>query len=250
MSLMLLSCTDGSQAFYRLLLPAIFDDAHQRPLALMHNGCVRDSSMGREAQRLRTRARVLDAAIVEFRRAGTHSADINAIVDAAGVSRSTFYFHFPTKDHVLLELIRSDEAELAAELSRFLDLPHDLRAVFEEIVTRVLALERKWGAKLFRDVIGLYFSASRPEEEQWVQHPTFILLAAEIERSRHRGELYDDVDCYDSAAFFLIGVYALLNSHRESGPERAVVLSKFVKSTLRSLQRAAPVTVTSPGDSK
>jgi AcrR family transcriptional regulator len=201
----------------------------------MHNTSVRDSPIGRKAQRLRTRARVLDAAIVEFQRAGSNSADINAIVEAAGVSRSTFYFHFPTKEHVLLDLIRRDEAHLAEELSRFLDSPHELRAVLEQIVARVLALERQWGGKLFRDVIGLYFSGTRPEEEQWVQHPTFVLLAAEIERSRHRGELYGDVDCYDGAAFFLVGLYALLTSYRESGPERDVLLGKFVKSTLRSL---------------
>ncbi|MET0699794.1 MAG: TetR/AcrR family transcriptional regulator [Mycobacterium sp.] len=207
---------------------------------MMHNERVRDGSIGREAQRRRTHARVLDAAIAEFQRTGTNSADINAIVEAAGVSRSTFYFHFPTKEHVLLELIRRDEAQLAEELSRFLDSPHDLPAVLEEIATRVLALERQWGATLFRDVTGLYFSATRPHEEKWEQHPTFVLLAAEIERARHRGELYDDVDCYDSAAFFLVGVYALLTSHRETGPERNFVLQKFVKSTLRSLQRPAP----------
>ena len=53
---------------------------------------------GRQAQRLRTRERVLDAAVVEFQRSGVNSADINAIVEAAGVARSTFYFHFPTKN--------------------------------------------------------------------------------------------------------------------------------------------------------
>jgi AcrR family transcriptional regulator len=204
---------------------------------LMHNEWVQDGSVGREAQRRRTRARVLDAAIVEFQRSGTNSADIKAIVEAAGVSRSTFYFHFPTKEHVLLELIRQDEAQLAEELSRFLDTPHDLPAVLDEIIKLVLALEKQWGSRLFRDVLGLYFSATKPEEEQWGQHPTYVLLAAEIERSRHRGELYDDVEAYHSAAFFLVGLYALLTTNRESGPERDVVLGKFVKSTLRGLQR-------------
>lgn len=192
--------------------------------------------MGREAQRLRTRARVLDAAIVEFQRSGANSADINAIVETAGVSRSTFYFHFPTKDHVLLELIRRDETRLGEELSRFLDSPHTLKAVLEEIIRLVLALERQWGAGLFRDVIGLYFSPTRLAEEQWSQHATFVLLAAEIERARHRGELYDDVDSMQSAAFFLVGVHALLMTNREMSAERDDVMRSFVKSTLRSVQ--------------
>ncbi|WIM86060.1 TetR/AcrR family transcriptional regulator [Candidatus Mycobacterium wuenschmannii] len=191
----------------------------------------------REAQRRQTRARVLDAAIVEFQRVGTSAADINAIVAAAGVARSTFYFHFPTKEHVLLELIARDEDFLAEKLSRFLDSRRELGAVLEEIIRLVVALEKQWGAALFRDVISLYFSPMRREDEKWSRHPTFVLLAAEIERSRVRGDLYDDVDAYHSAAFFLVGVYALLNSALETGAGRDEVMAKFVKSTLRSMQR-------------
>jgi AcrR family transcriptional regulator len=203
---------------------------------------VQESPTSRQAQRLRTRERVLDAAIVEFQRAGTSSADINAIVVAAGVARSTFYFHFPTKEHVLIELIRRDEARLAEELSRFLDTPHDLPAVLQTIIDLVLALEGRWGASLFRDVISLYFSPSRVEDEQWSRHPTFVLLAAEIERSRNRGDLYDDVDAYYSAGFFLAGVYAaLLTTARESSSARHDVLRMFVRSSLRSLQRVADI---------
>ncbi|EHB47000.1 regulatory protein TetR [Mycolicibacterium rhodesiae JS60] len=198
---------------------------------------MQESPTGREAQRRRTRARVLGAAIEEFQRAGANGADINAIAEAAGVSRSTFYFHFPTKEHVLIELIRGEEDRLAEELSRFLDAPHDLSAVLHEIVRLVLALEERWGLALFRDTTSLYFSPTLPQEENWIQHPSFVLLAAEIERARHRGELYDDVDAYHSAAFFLVGLYALLTTNRESNAERREVLRKFVRSSLRSMQR-------------
>lgn len=200
-----------------------------------HNERVPVSATQREAQRRRTRARLLDAAIVEFQRAGTNAADINAIATAAGVARSTFYFHFPTKEHVLLELIRRDEMRLAEELSRFLDTRRQLAAVLTVIVELVLALENRWGSALFRDVLSLYFSPNRPEPEQWTNHPTFVLLAAEIERARVRGELYDDVDSYHSAAFFLLGVYALLTTVGESDGERDAALRKFVTSSLRSM---------------
>jgi AcrR family transcriptional regulator len=204
---------------------------------MRQNRRVQDVATGREAQRRKTRARVLDAAIVEFQRAGAHSADINAIVEAAGVARSTFYFHFPTKEHVLLEFIRRDEDYLAEELSRFLDTRRELPAVLSEIIRLVVALEARWGAALFRDVISLYFSPAAPQDDDWTKHPTFVLLTAEIERARIRGELYDDVDAYDSAAFFLIGLHAQLISARQSGSTRDEVLEKFAKATLRSLQR-------------
>ena len=213
-----------------------FDDTYQRMSDLVHNMQVQDGVLGREQQRRRTRARVLDAAILEFQRSGAGSADINAIAETAGVSRSTFYFHFPTKDHVLLELIRRDESRLGEELSRFLDSPHHLREVLEEIISMVLELEKQWGAGLFRDVIGLYFTPTTLGEEQWSQHPTYVLLAAEIERARHRGELYDDVDSLQSAAFFLVGLHALLMTNRELSAERENILRQFVISTLRSVQ--------------
>jgi len=203
---------------------------------MRHNGRMSEVATRRDVQREHTRARLLDAAIVEFQRSGTQAADINAIVKAAGVARSTFYFHFPTKEHVLLELIRRDEVQLANELGRFLDTPHDLPGVLATIVELVLDLESRWGSSLFHDVISLYFSPTRPEREQWANHPIFVLLAAEIERARIRGELYDDVDAYHSAAFFLLGVYALLTTVGESRTERDVALKKFVTSTLRSLQ--------------
>ena len=197
-----------------------------------------ESATRRDEQRRKTRARVLDAAIVEFQRAGADSADINAIVKAAGVARSTFYFHFPTKEHVLLELIRRDEMRIADELGHFLDTRHDLASVLEVIVKLVMDLESRWGSTLFRDVISLYFSPTRPERERWSSHPVFVLLAAEIERSRVRGELHADVDAYHGAAFFLLGLYALLTTLEEFRSERDLALRKFVTSTLRSLQPA------------
>jgi hypothetical protein len=67
-----------------------------------------------------------------------------------------------------------------------------------------------------------------------------VLLAAEIERSRNRGELYDDVDAYYSAGFFLAGVYAaLLSTASQASSDRHGVLAMFVRSSLRSLQPPA-----------
>src|SRR5687768_11986942 len=63
----------------------------------------------REAKRLQTRERLLGAAVAEFKRSGMAEADVAAIVAAAGVAHGTFFFHFPTKEHVLLELEKREE---------------------------------------------------------------------------------------------------------------------------------------------
>ena len=66
----------------------------------------------REIQRQRTRARLFEAALAEFARTGFDRASVAEIARAADVSRPSFYFHFPTKEHVLLELQSCKEFQL------------------------------------------------------------------------------------------------------------------------------------------
>ncbi len=73
------------------------------------------------------------------------AADIGAIVSAAGVAHGTFFFQFPTKEHVLVEMERREEDRMAAELSRFFKKPHDLRAALTEAVRVLEPHERRLG---------------------------------------------------------------------------------------------------------
>ena len=116
------------------------------------------------------------------------SADINAIVEAAGVFAGYVYFHFPTKEHVLLELIRRDEAHLAGDSADFSTPPTTYPRCSTRSSRVVLALENNGLRALFRDVIGLYFSPRGPKENV-DQHPTFVLLAAEIDAHEPRRTL-------------------------------------------------------------
>jgi AcrR family transcriptional regulator len=85
---------------------------------------VADKPSAREAKRLQTRERLMGAAIAEFTRSGMATADVGAIVTAAGVAHGTFFFHFPTKEHVLLELEHREEERIAKQLSRFAGSQH------------------------------------------------------------------------------------------------------------------------------
>lgn len=81
---------------------------------------VAEGLSAREAKRLQTRERLMGAAISEFKRAGMAEADVGAIVTAAGVAHGTFFFHFPTKEHVLLELEQREEERIAKQYTQFL----------------------------------------------------------------------------------------------------------------------------------
>jgi AcrR family transcriptional regulator len=77
-----------------------------------------DALTGRDLQREETRRRLRDAALVVYRRDGFQTARIDDIVRAVGVSRGTFYFHFPAKEDVLADLLREAEANIARAIER------------------------------------------------------------------------------------------------------------------------------------
>lgn len=189
----------------------------------------------REARRLQTRERILGAAIAEFKRSGMGGADVNAIVAAAGVAHGTFFFHFPSKEHVLLELEGREEARMAAELARYVDGRHDLVGTLTTVVHLVAGLEVRLGPLLFKDLLALHFSPTRPSRDEWSDHPIIVLLVREIERARGDGEVHPEVDAFYSAAFFLLGIYGVLTT-MSSYDTREDMLTKLVATAVRGLE--------------
>jgi AcrR family transcriptional regulator len=62
--------------------------------------------MDRFEQRKLTRARLIDAALTLFSTSGYEHATIDDISEKAGYSKGAYYFHFSTKEDILLELLR------------------------------------------------------------------------------------------------------------------------------------------------
>ncbi|MCV7169939.1 helix-turn-helix transcriptional regulator [Mycobacterium manitobense] len=189
----------------------------------------------RETRRRQTRERILGAAVAEFKRSGMAGAEVSTIVAAAGVAHGTFYFHFPTKEHVLLELERREESRVAAELTRFLDTPHDLSATLTEVARLVTGLQQRLGESLFKDILASHFSPSRPLADGWTDHPVIVLLVREIERARGEGALHPQVDAFYSAVFYLLGIYGVLTAANDRAT-RDTVLTGLVASAVRGLE--------------
>ncbi len=199
-----------------------------------------DHITAREAKRLQTRERLLGAAISEFKRAGMADADVGAIVAAAGVAHGTFFFHFPTKEHVLLELERREEDRIAKRFAAFAKTHDDLPSVLTEAVRLVMGLERRLGSLLFKDFLALHFSPTRPSTpaakgaEHGDDHPLIVLVADKIEQARAHGEIDAAVTPMNSSIYFLLGLYALLITTDDS-PARSGLIDDYVARTLRSM---------------
>jgi TetR/AcrR family transcriptional regulator, repressor for uid operon len=191
---------------------------------------------GPDLQRRQTYQRIFRAAIAEFKRAGMADADIGAIVAAAGVARGTFYFHFPSKEHVLLELERREEKRIAGELTRFVQAPQALPDMLAEVVRVVVAAERRLGVILFKDVLAVHFSPSRPADDEWTDHAIIVVLVEQIASARERGEVDQSVDATLSGMYFLLGLYALLTTTQRSTALRAFMLDNFVAQVWRGME--------------
>jgi TetR/AcrR family transcriptional repressor of uid operon len=189
----------------------------------------------RDVRRRQTRERILGAAIVEFTRSGMTGADVNTIVATAGVAHGTFFFHFPSKEHVLLELEAREEARMAAEFAKYLEDGHGLSAALTEVVGLVTGLEQRLGPLLFKDLLALHFSPTRPGDDGWSDHPVIVLLVDEIERARGDGEVHPEVDAFYSATFFLLGIYGVLTT-TGSADKRDMMLAKLVATAVRGLE--------------
>ena len=175
----------------------------------------------------------MGAAIAEFKRSGMATADVSAIVAAAGVAHGTFFFHFPTKEHVLLELEHREEERIAKELGRFVTSQRDLSSTLKEAVHLVMGLERRLGAVLFKDFLALHFSQTRPVDES-KEHPVIVQVAQQIEDAQDGGQVDPDVNPMNSAVFFLLGLYALLTTTHD-WPAQDAMLEDYVARNLRSI---------------
>ncbi len=67
---------------------------------------------------VRRRAQILDAAFHVFSRAGYRDGPIDQVAQQAGTSKGGLYFHFPTKEALFLELLRSTADRLLSKVEK------------------------------------------------------------------------------------------------------------------------------------
>lgn len=190
----------------------------------------------RDAQRLETRARVFDAAVAEIGRSGLAGADVSAIARAAGVVRGTFYFHFPTKEHVLVELERAEEAKIVAALGTRTTSPDDLTSMLTLLVRKVLAAERRLGAVIFRDMLGLHFSSTRPVEDALAEHPLAEFVIAAIAEAQGAGRVPRNADPGELGVIFMTGLFALLATAGPASRARTALLDRYVMTIVGGME--------------
>jgi AcrR family transcriptional regulator len=190
----------------------------------------------RDVQRLETRARLFDAAVAEISRSGLAGADVSTIASAVGVARGTFYFHFPTKEHVVVEVERAEEAKIVGRLGARQSDPTDLLSLLSLLVREVLAAERRLGPVFFRDMLGLHFSSTRPIEDELNEHPLAEFVVAAIAKAQGAGRVTPGANAGELGVFFLTGLFALLATDTSSPRARAALIDRYVKTIVLGME--------------
>jgi AcrR family transcriptional regulator len=191
----------------------------------------------RQVRMQETRARLFDAALVEIGRSGLAAADVSAIASAAGVVRGTFYFHFPTKEHVLVELELNEEARIVAELDVAQADPEDLVSVLSLLVSHVVAAEQRLGPVVFREMLGLHFSANRPVEDEVSEHPLAQFVIAAITTAQKAGRVPAESNAAELGVFFMTGLFALLATGAQSSSTADPVVGRYVTTIVKGMEK-------------
>jgi AcrR family transcriptional regulator len=183
----------------------------------------RASHLGKSA---RTKARLVDAAIVVFARDGLETASVNEVAREAGVANGTFYLHFKDKDELTNVVAFKVASEIARELDESMvgidDAVERISRGTREFI-RIASARADWGWAFIRAFWSL--DALRLEVSRY--------LRSDLERGVQQGAFTVEVDDFLVGAVGTMVVSALF-AHMSSdvGPE---VGSKTAELQLRML---------------
>lgn len=196
-------------------------------------------AVARDRKGDRTREQLFQAAIEEFRRVGVERASIGQIAERAGTSRANFYFHYRSKDAVLLDLQSRLEAEMVERMRGCTTLRAALIEVLDALAETETRLEQ---ADLLRDMLSVYIR--RPAGLDLVNQP-FPLRAELAQRfaaaarsgPRTPRELRVGLDPEQGTHLFLGSLFGLLVNPRGGLAERRDETLQLVDLFLESPSR-------------
>lgn len=127
-----------------------------------------------------TRQRLFAAAVQLFTRTGYHATTVEAIARKAGVAKGTFFVHFPTKDAVVLELVRRQtDAARAARTAALAEGP--LAALRATVM--MLAAQAGLSRELSRAVLAATLSSQALADAADVMFENVLALMIEDARA-------------------------------------------------------------------
>jgi len=156
----------------------------------------------------RTRERLFQAALGEFRASGFENASIGQIALRAGTSRASFYFHYPSKDAVLLDLQWRVEMETIEHTRACTGLRDFLTTLIDALCEADLGLA---AGGLLRVMLSVYIRQPAGIDLADQPFPMMMEVARRFTAARQR-ELRSGLEPAQAAQLFLSSLFGLVVS--------------------------------------
>jgi hypothetical protein len=114
--------------------------------------------------------------------------------------------------------------------------PDDLTSMLTLLVRKVLAAERRLGAVIFRDMLGLHFSSTRPVEDALAEHPLAEFVIAAIAEAQGAGRVPRNADAGELGVIFMTGLFALLATAGPASRARTALLDRYVMTIVGGME--------------
>jgi AcrR family transcriptional regulator len=188
----------------------------------------------RDQQREETRNRLFDAAVAEFRRVGFADAQIDDIVREAGVARGTFYFHFPTKEHVLVEFQRRGQESIIERLAALRRRPLAVKSFLQHLIDAVIAESVSSGHSLQHEMFALHARQAKALEGQ--NYPLQEAVTQFFREAQERGEVRADLMPSELTMIFLTSMFGVMLGRTDPlGPELRPSLKRVIDVFVRGV---------------
>lgn len=173
----------------------------------------------RERHRLDTRERIFDAAAEEIRREGLAGTSVSRIARASGVSRQTFYDHFPTLESVVAEAFSRYRVRVVEHLGARVEPGAELQSLLHALVDAFFAAMDPDNARL-RQEIGAYLLRGS-EAGTLIDEPLFLLVGESVAGAQSTSRIRTDLAASDVARLVLTCLAGFLLIESEAPEARA-----------------------------
>lgn len=113
-----------------------------------------------------------------------------------------------------------------AELTLFVATDHTVGDTLDEVLRVLEKVQRRLGARLFKDFLALHFTTKQPSSEAWSSHP-FVAVEVLL-RAGDRGEIPAEVDVVHRRVSLLVGLSALLITMPEDRAARSTASAAYL----------------------
>lgn len=165
-----------------------------------------------------THEKLYQAALAAFAESGFADTLIEDITDRAGTSRASFYFHFPTKDEVLIEAQQRRTLGILANIQQQIDdadtYSLSVKEFLEVILNAVmLQAEKETDPKLLQELLALQI---RKPSQEGRNNPVAKVVFEFFKQAAGKGKVREDLSAADLTKAFMNCVFELLREVAEN----------------------------------